>query len=342
MNPGKDFVIGFDLGGTKLQATAVSPSFKPLATTRHKTKITSGGEEVYERIRACIKELLSKAELRGMTLRGLGVGSPGPLNPETGVILDTPNLHWKNFPLGERLSKDFGVPVAIDNDVNMGVYGEYHFGSGKGYRNVIGIFPGTGIGGGLILDGKLFRGTTGNAGELGHIIVKMDGPRCGCGRRGCLEALASRVAIAREAAALALRGHAPYLLKTCGTDLARIRSGSLADAIKAGDKQVEEVVRTAARYIGVVMGSLVNIFSPDAFVLGGGLVQKMGKLYIEETTKAMREHSFPFLASAVKVHAAALADNAVVMGAAKLMLEKLAERPRPRGKRKVRSVKRKT
>lgn len=323
MDPKTDFVVGFDLGGTKMQATAFSSSFKVLARARQKTKVQAGGEAVYDRIAECIRELLSSSDLEGRTLKGIGVGSPGPLDPATGVILDTPNLHWDNFPLGERLGKDFKVPIAVDNDVNMGVYGEYHFGAGKGYRNVIGIFPGTGIGGGLILDGKLFRGTTGNAGELGHIIVEIDGPRCGCGRRGCLEALASRIAIAREAAALAFRGDAPYLLKSAGTDLAKIRSGTLAKSISAGDKLVEEVVRNAARYIGVVMGSLVNIFSPDAFILGGGLVEKLDKLFVEETTKAMKENSFPFLSSVVKVHAAKLGDDATVMGAAMLICEKL-------------------
>lgn len=324
MTTNEDFVIGFDLGGTKMQATALDTSFEILANTRRKTKAAAGGEKIYERIVNCIRELLADASLADRELAGIGVGSPGPLDPETGVILDTPNLQWEDFPLGQRLSDDFGVPVAVDNDVNMGVYGEYHFGAGKGYRNVIGIFPGTGIGGGLILDGKLFRGTTGNAGELGHIIVEVDGPRCGCGNRGCLEALASRVVIAREAAALALRGEAPHLLESAGTDLAKVRSGALAKAIAAGDESVEEVVRNAARYIGVAMGSLVNIFSPEAFVLGGGLVEKMEDLFIEETTTAMKQHSFPFLSSVVTVHGAKLGDNATVMGAGMLIREKLA------------------
>jgi len=326
MDSKTDYVVGFDLGGTKMQATAFNSSFKALSRARQKTKAETGGEGVYGRIVDCIRELLSSDDLKDRTLKGIGVGSPGPLDPETGVILDTPNLQWENFPLGERLGKEFGVPVAVDNDVNMGVYGEYHFGAGKGYRNVIGIFPGTGIGGGLILDGKLFRGTTGNAGELGHVIVEIDGPRCGCGRRGCLEALASRIAIAREAAALALRGDAPYILDSAGTDLAKIRSGTLAKSIAAGDKHVEEVVRKAARYIGIAMGNFVNIFSPEAFVLGGGLVEKLDKLFVEETTKAMKENSFPFLSSSVKVHAAKLGDDATVMGAAMLICEKLEEK----------------
>jgi len=310
-----------------MQATAFGDSFRRQAVNRKKTKVTSGGESVYERIVECIKGLLLEPKVRGRKLMGIGVGSPGVLDPETGVVLDAANLHWEGFPLGGNLAREFGVPVAVDNDVNMGVYGEYHFGGAKGFGNVTGLFPGTGIGGGLILDGKLFRGTTGNAGELGHMIMEIDGPRCGCGQRGCLEALASRVAIAREVAALAFRGDAPYLLKNGGTDIASIRSGTLAKAIAAGDTHVEEVVRRAARYIGVAMANLVNAFGPDAFILGGGLVEKLKDLFLEETTKAMREHALPFLAKPVKVKAAKLADDAVVMGAAVLIKEKLTGKP---------------
>jgi glucokinase len=202
----------------------------------------------------------------------------------------------------------------------------------KGARNVIGIFPGTGIGGGLILDGQLFRGSTGNAGELGHVIVEPNGPLCGCGRRGCLEALASRVVVASQVAALAFRGDAPTIVKYAGTDIARIRSRMLAEAIANGDKRVEEVVRRAARYVGIAMGSFVNIFSPDMFVLGGGLVERLEDIFLEETERAMRQHSFPFLARNVKVKVARLGNDAVVMGAAKLIMERLQAKRRPRRK----------
>ena len=318
-----DIVVGFDLGGTKMLAAAFGKSFEILTTNRKKTKVTTGGDSVYERIVACIRDLLAAPEVEGRKLAGIGVGSPGPLDPKTGVILDTPNLHWENFPLGQNLTDEFGVPVAVDNDVNMGTYGECHFGAGKGLKNVIGLFPGTGIGGGLVLDGKLFRGTTGNAGELGHLILEIDGPLCGCGRRGCLEALASRVAIAREVAVLAFRGDAPNLLKLGGTDLNNMRSGTIAKAIAAGDTLVEDAVKRAARYIGIALGNYVNIFSPEAFILGGGLVEKMEDLFIKESTKAMKEHCFPFLAKPVKVLPAKLGDNAAIMGAAMLIKEKL-------------------
>ncbi|MDA0840442.1 MAG: ROK family protein [Planctomycetota bacterium] len=318
----QDFVIGFDLGGTKLQATALDCSFSILATNRKKTRAVAGGEEVYQRIKDCIAELAGLPELKRRQLKGIGLGGPGILDSDTGVIVYTPNLHWENFPLGPRLNEDFSVPVCLENDVNMGLYGEFHFGAGKGFKHVIGLFPGTGIGGGLILNGELYRGT-GNAGELGHMTIQVDGPFGAESMRGTLEALASRLAIAKEAAVLAAQGEAPWLLQNAGTDICNIRSGSIAKSIQNGDKSIERIVRRAARYLGIAMGSLVNIFSPEAIILGGGLVEKLEDIYMEESVKAMKENSFTFMSKDVKVLAAALGDDAVVMGAGKLVSQKL-------------------
>jgi glucokinase len=318
----KDYVIGFDLGGTKLMATALDRSFKPLASNRKKTRAVDGGEAVYQRIKTCISELVDQSELKGRSLKGIGMGGPGILDSETGVIVYTPNLHWENFPLGPRLQDDFDVRVCLDNDVNMGLYGEFHFGAGRGFKHVIGLFPGTGIGGGLVLNGEIYRGT-GNAGELGHMTLEVGGTFGAEKMRGTLEALASRLAIAKEAAVLAAQGEAPWLLKNAGTDIGNIRSGVIAQSIGNGDKPIERVVRRAARYLGVAMGSLVNIFSPEAIILGGGLIEKLEDLYMEETVKAMKKNSFTFMSKNVKVLPAALGDDAAVMGAAKLVSEQL-------------------
>jgi glucokinase len=318
----QDFVIGFDLGGTKLQATALDPSFNILTTNRKKTRAVEGGEAVYQRIKDCIAELVSQPELEGRKLKGIGIGGPGILDSDTGVIVYTPNLHWENFPLGPRLKDDFGVSVSLENDVNMGLYGEFHFGAGSGFKHVVGLFPGTGIGGGLILNGELYRGT-GNAGELGHMTLEVDGPYGAENMRGTLEALASRLAISKEAAVLAAQGEAPWMLENAGTDISNIRSGAIAKSIENGDKSIERIVRRAARYLGIAMGSLVNIFSPEAIILGGGLVEKLEDIYMEETVKAMKENSFTFMSKDVKVLAAALGDDAAVMGAGKLVSEKL-------------------
>ena len=315
-----DFIVGLDIGGTKMMACVFDHKFNVVGRCRKKSKSTKE-EDPEERIERVVREAIADAD--GKAIRGIGVGSPGPLDPKTGVIIDTPNLGWKKFPLGGVLGKAFGVPVAVDNDVNLGTYGEWVFGKVRDCKDVIGLFPGTGIGGGIIIDGKLYHGASGSAGEVGHMTLEIDGPYCGCGKRGCFEALASRVAIAAQVAALAARGDAPYILQNCGTDIANIRSGVIAKAIDAGEKMVEGVVRKAAFYTGVAAANLVNIFSPEALVLGGGLVEAMETLYMEEITKALKEHTMPFLLKFVRVVPAKLGDDAVAMGAAYLIAERL-------------------
>lgn len=312
-------VVGMDIGGTKMMAVVFDKEFQPVGRFRKKSKAKVPPEEHVVNI---IQGAMDDA---GVTeIRGVGMGSPGPLNPDTGVIIDTPNLGWKNFPLAEIVETHFGVPAVVDNDVNMGTYGEWCFGEVQKCRNVLGMFPGTGIGGGIIIDRKLLHGYSGSAGEVGHMTIEVDGPFCGCGKRGCLEALASRIAIAKEAVALAARGDAPYILENCGTDLSKVRSGMLARAIEAGDKQVEQVVKRAAFYVGVGVANLINVLSPEAVVLGGGLVEAMESLYLTEVTRAVKGHAMPFLRKDVRIVAAKLGDDAVAMGAARLIHDKLS------------------
>ncbi len=317
-----DHVIGVDIGGTKLMAVVYDHSFEAKGRSKRKSK-SKKGEPTEERLTKTIQEALEGAGVE--RVRGIGVGSPGPLNPKTGVIIDTPNLAWKNFPLAKYLEKAFNVPVVVDNDVNVGTYGEYRFGEIRDCESVLGVFPGTGIGAGIIIDRKVFYGFSGAAGEFGHMTLEVDGPYCGCGKRGCLEALASRVAIAAESAALAARGDAPNLLATCGTDLAKIRSGALAEAIKAGDTMVEGVVRKAAYYVGIATGNAINMLSPEAVVLGGGLVEAMPKLYLEEIKRGISDHAMPFLRKKVRIVTAKLGDDAVVLGAAHMIAERVGD-----------------
>mgnify|MGYP001095055611 CR=1 FL=1 len=304
-----------------MMAAVFDSAFKIVGRCRKKTQTEAGATE--QRLYTVISEAIADAKVDKVL--GIGLGSPGPLDPNTGVIIDTPNLKWKNFPLAATLQKKFKVPVVVDNDVNVGTYGEWRFGAIKNCQNVIGFFPGTGIGGGLIINGKLLHGFSGAAGEFGHMTVQLDGPFCGCGKRGCLEAVASRIAIAEQVIALAARGDAPNILRDCGTDLAKVRSGALAKAIRAGDTMVEDVVRKAAYYMGVAVANMINAVSPEAVVLGGGWVEAMPELYLEEGQRAVKYHAMPFLRKGVKIVPAKLGDNAVAMGAAHLIAERLAE-----------------
>lgn len=317
-----EHVVGVDIGGTKLMAVVFDYKFRPIGRNKRKSK-SNKGEPTEERLTRTIQEALEEAKVDAV--RGIGVGSPGPLDPKTGVIIDTPNLAWKDFPLAQYLKKQFKTQVVVDNDVNVGTYGEYRFGEISGCESILGVFPGTGIGAGIIIERKIFYGFSGAAGEFGHMTLEVDGPYCGCGKRGCLEALASRVAIAAQVAALAARGDAPYILANCGTDLEKIRSSALADAVKAGEKMVEGVIRKAAYYVGVATGNAINILSPEAVVLGGGLVEAMPDLYLEEVKRGIKEHAMPFLRRNVRIVTAKLADDAVVMGAAYMIAERLGE-----------------
>ena len=247
------------------------------------------------RIIETINEAIAEAGVERGRLRGIGLGSAGPLDLDEGVILDAPNLGWKDVKMKATLEKEFGCPAAVMNDVDAGVYGEYRFGAARSSRCVLGVFPGTGIGGGCVYDGKILRGKTTSCMEIGHIQVVPDGPLCGCGLRGCLEAVASRLAISAAAAQAAYRGQAPHLLDIAGTSLDEIRSGALAESIEAGDTVVESIVRNAARHIGTAVASAVHLLAPDCIVLGGGLVEAMPDLIVSEIASSGGEKSSPFL-----------------------------------------------
>ena len=198
----------------------------------------------------------------------------------------------------------------------MGLYGEQQFGAAAGCAHVAGFFLGTGVGGALILDGKLYRGSSGAAGELGHIFVDPLGPACGCGNRGCLEALAGRLALAGEAATLAARGGAPHLMNEAGADVRKLKSGALARAVAAGDRQLKDLVKRKAALVGLAMANIVNTLDPECIVLGGGLVEAMGEIIVPAAEESMRRHAMPDIASHVTVAPAKLGDMAIVMGAA--------------------------
>lgn len=330
MRPIQDdgYWVGFDLGGTKMQAALFDRRFNIVARRKKKTRGSEGAEAGVDRIVNGIEKLLEEAQVSPSQLAGIGVGCPGPLNLEEGVILDAPNLGWKNVPLRRILEQQFDCFATICNDVDAGVFGEYKFGAAGGARTVLGVFPGTGIGGGLVYEGKIYRGATASCLEIGHVPVVPDGKFCGCGRRGCLETVASRLAISAEIAQAAYRGQAPNLLRAAGTDLANIRSGTLAEAIMAGDQIVEQIVRTGAHRLGIALAGFVNILLPDVIVLGGGLVEALPQIYLSEVKDALSEHVMPAYVGVSEVKAAQLGDDAGAMGSAAWAQCEAAQRPR--------------
>jgi len=310
--------IGFDLGGTKMMAVVFDAKFRVVGRERKKSKPYLGKEDGMRRVCACIDTALGTAGIPAGRLAGIGFGLPGALDLNRGSIIESPNLGWKEVAVRRKIRARYRCPVAVANDADAGLYGEYAMGAARGGRCVFGIFPGTGIGAGCVYNGELIRGAVGSCMEFGHVPVVPDGPLCGCGRRGCLETVASRLAISSAAAVAAYRGEAPALMKTAGCNLEEIRSATLADAIKKGDRAVEQIVRAAAGRIGRAAGGVVNLLSPDVIVLGGGLVEAMPVLYKEEVSRGIADNVMPAFRGTYKVAVAKLGDDAVAAGAAAL------------------------
>ncbi len=312
----RDHWIGFDLGGTKMLAAVCDSDFQVVGKKRKNTKGHEGSEAGIARIKQVIEGALEEAEVPLERVAGIGIGCPGPLDLDNGVVLETPNLGWRDVPVCDLLESQFGVPVVLSNDVDAGVYGEYRLGAAQDARCVVGLFPGTGIGGGCVAGGEIWRGKRLSCFEVGHMCVQPEGPLCGCGRRGCLEAVASRLAVSAECAKAAYRGQAPHLLRLAGTDLANIRSGALAEAIQLGDTVVDQIVREAARKLGCASGAIINLIAPDVLLLGGGMVEALPGLFTEEVRRAAEAQAMPAYRKSFKVAVATLGDFAAVKGAA--------------------------
>jgi glucokinase len=320
-------ILGIDLGGTKIETAVFDEGGSIIGRSRGKTEAHLGSEAVLERIVRIGAEAIQNAGIDSGSLLAIGVGSPGPLDPDTGYIVETANLDFRNFPLGPRLSETFGRPAFVENDVNAGTYGEFKAGAARGASSVLGVFVGTGIGGGLIIDGELYQGFCKNAAEVGHIIVKAGGPRCGCGRRGCLEALASRTAMTRRIRKQVKLGEKTLITKLVGKRFTEVPSKALKQAYEAGDDLVVEVVRDAAWYAGLGIGSLVNVLNPEVIVLGGGVIEALGDEIIGGIESSIRATAFEYSMRGVRVVRASLGDDAGITGAAILARERVSSRP---------------
>jgi glucokinase len=317
------FVLGFDLGGTKVSAAAFDPYNNILARAKAMTRAWRDEEKIFQTIVSTGRRALERAGTGGDKLCAVGIGSPGPLDPETGVIIESANLNFRNFPLGPRLAEEFGCPAIVDNDVNAGTYGELIAGAARGSRYALGVFWGTGIGGGVVIDGRLYHGFSKNAGEIGHIIIRAGGPLCGCGKRGCMEALASRTAMTRNIQQAIKRGRESALAKAVGAGNELIPSDLLKQAYDAGDQLAVSTVNRAAKYVGIGIGSLINVLSPEVIVLGGGVIEAFGQEMIERIDRTARKTAFDFAIKDVRMVRAELGDDAGMLGAALLARQSL-------------------
>lgn len=287
-----------------------------LGSRKRKTRADKGQEHGVERLLRSAKEAIDYAGLSAKDLAGIGIGCPGLLNLSTGTLLRAANLGWSDVPIRTLLEAEFGRPTVVSNDADAGVYGEATRGAGARKDRVLGVFVGTGIGGGFVHHQQIFSGGTQSALEIGQITVLPNGPLCGSGRRGCLEAVAGRLAISAAASVAAIRGQAPWLRQHIGTDPADIRSSALAASIENGDDAVRDIVLHAAEVLGTCLGDTCKLFLPDIVVLGGGLIESMSDLWLPAVRKAMRTQLIDTCPDAIPVKAARLGEHAVSLGAA--------------------------
>ncbi len=320
-------VIGVDLGGTKILAGVVDAENRVLGRAKRPTPAKEGGETLLQTMIEAVEEAITESSVPLAELAALGVGSPGPLDTERGIILFSPNLALKDFPIGPRLAEHFTRPVLLQNDVTVGGYGEFRLGAGRGYSNVLAAFVGTGIGGCVVLDGKLHTGLTGNAGEIGHIMIKAKGPQCGCGRHGCLEALASRTAITRRIRKAIKKGNESALSDQLRSKSARLKSKELSAAYAVGDPVTVQEVHRAAHYLGLGLGSLINVLSPDIVIVGGGVTEALGEGYVELVRGSARAQAMADPDCVTPIVAGALGDDAGLLGAALMARELYAPAP---------------
>lgn len=316
---GKDYLLGVDLGGTKILAGVFDAKFELKGTAKLSTKADRGVEAVIDRIARCINEAVDECDLSLKQIRGVGIGAPGAVDSDSGRVIFAPNLPgWKDIPLKKELEKRLGVPVFTGNDCNVCTLGTFDREYKARPKNLIGIFIGTGIGGGLVINGDLYAGHNLTAGEIGHMVIEVNGPKCGCGNRGCLEALASRTAIFRKIQSGVKDGQKTILTDMLGPDLADMRSGDLRKAIRKGDKFVEKIVEEAAEYAGIGVANLINILNPEIVVVGGGVIEALENEVMPALLKAVKEHVMPGTMDGIKIEASKLGDHAGITGAAVL------------------------
>lgn len=315
-------VVSVDLGGTHLRTAVCTASGEILSHTKTDTQAEQGSERVVQRMADLVQKTI--AEYPSERILGVAIGAPGPLNPHTGVIIDTPNLPgFENFPLRERMSKMIGLPVLVENDANAAAVGEHHFGAGKAFAHMVYLTISTGIGGGIIIDNKLLWGAKGLAGEVGHMSLEPYGPRCSCGNIGCLEVLAAGPAIARNAREAIRDGRDTTILERVpGHDIEQITAQEVTEAAQAGDALARELLAQAGFYIGIGIVNLLHILNPGRVVIGGG-VSFAGDLLFEPIRATVAERAPAAYREGVDIVPAGLGDNAGLLGAAALAFENL-------------------
>jgi glucokinase len=320
------FVLGIDIGGTNLVVGSVAEDGSSMvAAASEPTHSEAGATDVVDRLVGLAERAIAttRREAPGAEIIGVGVGAPGPLDTRRGIVLLTPNLGWVNMPLRQLIHDRLGLPAALDNDANCAVLGEWWVGAARGARHAIGITIGTGIGGGLIIDGQLYHGASDVAGEIGHTTIDTEGRRCKCGNYGCLEAYASGPNIALRAVEELEAGAESRLRALVDGDLQKITAQTVYQAAADGDELALEVVNDTAKFLGVGIGNLLNVYNPEVVVVCGG-VTLAGDHLFEPLRREVARRAFKPAVTACRIVPGELSGTAGVYGAAKVFLDQTA------------------
>lgn len=307
----KKLAIGIDMGGTNIRLALISSDGLAITSARYKTSAQEGKDAIISRLSSATAEMIAEGRKHGMVI-GVGIGAPGLI--ENGVVRCSPNLPgWNDVPLQRLLEDALALPVVLENDANAVAYGENCLGAGRGLKSLICITLGTGVGGGLILDGRIWRGAFGMAGEVGHMVIEPEGNICSCGNRGCLETYASATGIVRMAREIVSKGDASWETGNLTTEI-------LEGAARGGDKAAISLFASAGRYLGIGIASLLHILNPEAVIIGGG-VAGAWSLFYPSLSEEINRRCFREIAEKTKIMPASLGDNAGILGAARLAFE---------------------
>jgi len=318
-----DLILGVDLGGSKILTAVVNSRGEMLSSDESITPAQKGHEAVIQSILESAHRALEQADVAISELTAIGIGAPGLSNPETGILFTSPNLPgWRDIPLRDIMQERLGRKTFLINDANAAALGEFYFGAARGVRNFIYITLSTGIGGGIVLDGKIYSGAIGAAGEVGHMTIDDEGPICNCGNRGCWETLASGTALAREARHWIKEGARTSILEYAEGDMEKVTAQVIHSAAEQGDSLAKELIARTGYYVGVGLANLINIFNPELIVIGGGL-SNIGDMLLEPAFKMAGERAYKEAFQAVRFTSPKLGRNSGVLGAAAFALQEM-------------------
>lgn len=305
--------ICLDVGGTKVLGAIFNE--KDEIVYRLKKRSKSGGDsstDVEKVIVSVVEEMIKESGIDQGEVNAIASCAPGVIDQEAGVVLFTPNLPWRNYNIRAAMEERFHVPFYVGNDVNLGVLGEFHFGAARGYRNIVGFFVGTGMGGGLILNGELYTGNQFKAAEYGHLILDPEGPLCNCGQRGCLEAFSSKTGMTNYIRQQISRGRESLMAEAVQEGV--FRSKKLRKALEAGDDVATEAVDRACHYLAIATGNMINTFSPDLILYGGGVIEAIGETFLKKVLSEVDRYCMPAIRPTVDIRTAELGDDSILYG----------------------------